>query len=418
MSHVAPRRAARRLRLPGFTLAAMSVIAERSVSGLDDAGALFAALGRTLVCLDASCTVQYCSTPLARAGQPIAEVLGDELFGPLGVLRQLLAQGETREGWRTVLRGADGKAQQVSLAAAPCNTDGIRYMVVVRPAGEDMFLGDAAPSFFFGVVARSPAMLDIVTLLDAVRATDVPLLLTGEEGTGKKTLARALHAASPHRGGGFVDVDCAVVPAELLSLEAPRGGTLFLNHIERLPLMSQATLLPMIEEREGGTRIVAATKTEIRRFVEAGTFREDLARLLRTIPIEVPPLRARSEDVEPLAQYLLARVAARHGRKLRLSPDATRYLMGHTWSGNVLELETAMEHAAAVARGATIEPEDLPPEVVRLFDDVRYRVADRGELQTIRAALDTHHWNRETTARSLGMSRTTLWRKMRELRLV
>jgi len=379
----------------------MSVIAERSIGALDAAGTLFTALGWTMLGLDAACNIKYCSSP-------IADLLDDEL-------RLLLEQGEVREGWRTFLRGPDGATQEVSVAAAPCNVDGIRYVVVLRPADDDVLLGDAAPTFFFGVVARSPAMLDIVTLLDAVRATDVPLLLTGEEGTGKKTLARALHAASPRRGGRFVALDCAVLPPELLSFDVPRDGTLFVNHVERMPLELQAKLLPIIEE--SGARIVAATKSEIRRFVEAGTFRDDLARLLRTIPIEVPPLRARTEDVEPLAQVLLARAAARHGRKLRLSPDATRYLLSHTWPGNVSELETAMEHATVVARSTTIEPEDLPADVVRFFDDVRFRIAERGELQTIRAALDTHHWNREATARSLGMSRTTLWRKMRELRL-
>jgi len=379
----------------------MSVIAERSIGALDAAGTLFTALGWTMLGLDAACNIKYCSSPTT-------DRLDDEL-------RLLLEQGEVREGWRTFLRGMDGATQEVSVAAAPCNVDGVRYIVVLRPADDDILLGDAAPTFFFGVVARSPAMLDIVTLLDAVRATDVPLLLTGEEGTGKKTLASALHAASPRRGGRFVALDCAVLPPELLSFDAPRDGTLFVNHVERMPLELQAKLLPIIEE--SGARVVAATKSEIRRFVEAGTFRDDLARLLRTIPIEVPPLRARFEDVEPLAQVLLARAAARHGRKLRLSPDATRYLLSHTWPGNVAELETAMEHATVVARSTTIEPEDLPADVVRFFDDVRFRIAERGELQTIRAALDTHHWNREATARSLGMSRTTLWRKMRELRL-
>ena len=396
----------------------MSVHDERPDSDLASAGILFGAFGRTLLCLDAACNIKYCSSPLARPGQPAADLLGDELFGPLGTLRQLLAQGETREGWRAVLHGVDDVTRQVSLAAAPSRVDGIDYVVLIRSAEEDLFLGSCAPTFFFGVVAQSPAMLDIVTLLDAVRTSDAPVLLTGEEGTGKKTLARALHAASPRHGGRFVPLDCATVSAELLSLDVARGGTLFLNHVERLPMLLQAKLLRMIEERETDARIVAACKTELRRFVEAGTFREDLARLLRTIPIEVPPLRARAEDVEPLAQHLLARIAARHGRELRLSPDAIRVLLRHTWPGNVRELEAAVEHGAVVAKGPTINPDDLSHEVTRSFDDPRFRATDHGELQTIRAALDTHHWNREATARSLGMSRTTLWRKMRELRLV
>ena len=136
----------------------MSVIAERSVSDLQAAGALFAALGRTLLCLDAACNIKYCSSPLARPGQPAADLLGEELFGPLGVLRQILEHGETREGWRAVLRPADGPPHQVSLAAAPCDVDGIRYLVTMQLAEEDVFLGNSAPAFFFGAVARSPAM--------------------------------------------------------------------------------------------------------------------------------------------------------------------------------------------------------------------------------------------------------------------
>src|SRR5205085_5151357 len=147
-----------------------------------------------------------------------------------------------REGWRAVLHGSDGTTLQVSLAAAPCDVDGIRAIVVLHPAEEDLFLGSCAPTFYFGVVAQSPAMLDIVTLLDAVRTSDAPLLLTGEEGTGKKTLARALHAASPRHGGRFVPLDCATLSAELLSLDVTRGGTLFLNHVERLPMLLQAKL--------------------------------------------------------------------------------------------------------------------------------------------------------------------------------
>jgi DNA-binding NtrC family response regulator len=434
----------------------MSVIDERPVSdrpevaaALASAGALFGSLGRTLLCLDAAYIIRYSSTPLARAGQPIADVLGDELFGPLGTLRQLLEKGESREGWRAAVRGADGATRLMSLAAAPCNADGVSYVVVLRPAEEDAFLGSNAPTFFFGAVARSQAMLDAVALIDTIRTSDAPVLLIGEEGTGKKTLARALHASSSRRSGRFVPLDCAGFPGELLAaeifghvrttpigtvrdragcLELAQGGTLYLDHVTSIPLLLQTKLLHVVQERAferagedvprpTDARIVAACTTELRRAVESGAFREDLARQLRTIPIEVPPLRARPEDIEPLAQHLLARVAARHGRELRLSPDAVRALLRHTWPGNVRELETAIEHAAVVAKGQTIHADDLPADVTQSFDDLR-RFADSGEVQTIRAALDAHHWNRESTARALGMSRTTLWRKMRELRLV
>ncbi len=389
----------------------MSVTAELPATGLAAAGPLFSAFGRTLLCLDAAFNIKYCSSLLAGPGQPAADLLGDDLFGPLGTLRQLLEQGEWREGWRAILRSGES----VSVAAAPCELDGVRYIVTLRPAESDLFLGSAAPSFFFGVVAASPAMLDIVVLLEAIVGSNAPVMFTGEEGTGKKTLARALHAASPRRAARFVPLDCAVVTAELLSLDVARGGTLFLNHVDRLPLALQAKLLGIVEQ---GTHVVTATKSDVRRAVDAGTFREDLACALRTIAIDVPPLRARVEDVQPLAQHLLARVSARHGRAFRLSPDTVRVLLRHTWPGNVRELESTIEYGAVVTKTSTIEPADLAPDVLRSFDDPRFRSADQGELQLIRNALDTNHWNREATARALGMSRTTLWRKMRELRLV
>jgi transcriptional regulator with PAS, ATPase and Fis domain len=127
------------------------------------------------------------------------------------------------------------------------------------------------------------------------------------------------------------------------------------------------------------------------------------------VPIEIPPIRSRREDIEPLAQFLLSRVSARHGRSVRLSPAALRAMLQYAWPGNVREIENAIEYALAVGQGQTIQPEDLPIEVTSgTF------VAEAPEPDDLRTVLDRHHWRREDAARSLGVSRTTLWRRMRE----
>ncbi len=149
-----------------------------------------------------------------------------------------------------------------------------------------------------------------------------------------------------------------------------------------------------------------------------GKFREDLYYRLRIIPIDIPPLRARREDIEPVALHVLARVNARHGRALRFSPETVRALLGYAWPGNVRELENALEYAVAVCRGQTILPEDLPPEIVvkptaAPTAESHEPTADP-ELARLRSALETNRWRREEAAAALGISRTTLWRKMRE----
>jgi len=134
------------------------------------------------------------------------------------------------------------------------------------------------------------------------------------------------------------------------------------------------------------------------------------------VPIEIPPLRERRADVEILARHLLRKVSARHGRSLLLAPDALRSMFGYPWPGNVRELENALEYAVAVCRGQTIHAEDLPAEILEGKPAGNEPPAP-DERERLRAALESHHWRRDEAAAALGMSRTTLWRKMRELDL-
>ncbi len=220
-----------------------------------------------------------------------------------------------------------------------------------------------------------------------------------------------------------------------------------------MPLHLQVKLLRVLQEhayervgdsqtRRSNARIIAATNKNLRRAVAEGQFREDLYYRLRVFPIEVPPLRERREDIEPIAQLLLSRVGTRTGRELRFSPETVRALLSHPWPGNVRELENALEFAATVCTGQTLQPEDLPREVLEGAaglarpEDLRPALpplppprldglaaegaaspsADAlppGERAAVLRALEANRWNRAAAAKALGVSRSTLWRRMR-----
>jgi DNA-binding NtrC family response regulator len=440
----------------------------------------FASLGRVFFCVDASFHTLHASSHLdhllgdgaaRRAeGRPLADLLGSELFGAAGTLRQLLLAGERREGWRSSLTVPGSAPRLVSVTAAPfCAEPGavcdprVAYVIVLRPAEEDQ---NATSSPFPGLIGRSPAMDRIFRLIENLEHSEATVLLIGESGTGKETVAKAIHARSPRRAGPFVAVSCGALPGELLEselfghvrgaftgavrdragrFELAAGGTLFLDEVADLPLHLQVKLLRVLQERTfervgestprtGDARVVAATNVDMRRAVQEGRFREDLYYRLRVVPIEIPPLRERREDIEPLATFLLARVGARQGRALRFSPDVLRLLLENSWPGNVRELENALEYAVAVCKGQTILSEDLPGEVggaspaatpatashptpPRRPTSGSRAEADAIDSAGIRGALEACHWRRHEAARILGVSRTTLWRRMRELGL-
>jgi transcriptional regulator with GAF, ATPase, and Fis domain len=443
--------------------------AERAFSAVN---AAFGSLGRICMALDAHFRIRYASellTALLGAeslievrGLAIESLLGAELFGPEGPVRQALLAGEKREGWRAVLNVANGPARLMSVTAAPLLRDKLgvcdpsaAYLVVLRPADEAT-LEASGPIAGFGLIARSAAMTRVFRMIDVLQHSESTVLITGESGTGKEVMARIIHAHSPRRSGPMVAVNAAALPGELLEselfghvrgaftgavrdragrFETAEYGTLFLDEVGDVPLHLQVKLLRVLQEhtfervgdsqtRRTNARIIAATNRNLRRLVADGRFREDLYYRLRVFPLELPPLRSRREDIEPMARLLLARVGSRTGRALHLSPEAIRVLLSYEWPGNVRELENALEFAATVCPGQTLQPEDLPPEIVaagptfteepappprsRVVAEVRFE-AD----QALRVALEQNRWNRMATARALGVSRSTLWRRMR-----
>jgi transcriptional regulator with GAF, ATPase, and Fis domain len=452
--------------------------------------AAFGSLGRVCMALDAGFTVRYVSPRLdellgpgaaARLrGRPAEAVLGAELFGPDGPMRQALVAGEKREGWRALLRDDAGGSRLLSVTAAPLVHDAhgvcdpeAAFIVVMRPADEERVAANG-PITGLGVISRSQAMARVFRLVETLQHSEATVLVTGESGTGKEVMARLIHAHSPRRQGPFVAVNVAALPGDLLEselfghvrgaftgavrdragrFEAAADGTLFLDEVGDLPVHLQVKLLRVLQEhvyervgddqpRRTNARVLAATNRDLRRLVATGGFREDLYYRLRVFPIELPPLRERREDIEPIARLLLARVGARTGRALHFSPDALRALLEHDWPGNVREMENALEYAATVCRGQTLQPEDLPHEVTATatrawpsprppraegegegdppstsqdpLPSDRREPRDASDRAALEAALALHRWSRAETARALGLSRSTLWRRMRE----
>jgi transcriptional regulator with GAF, ATPase, and Fis domain len=441
----------------------------KAVSGL------FESLGRALICLDEDFNVVHTSDGLdglagpgagdMAVGRPAEQILGANLFGTKGSIRHALVAGERREGWGAALVLGDRPPCLLSLSAARVNiTENslcdprVRYMLVVRSSESPLSAEAASLTMFSGMVGRSAPMRRVFDLVMSLAESDATVLLTGESGTGKELVARALHQNSPRHGHPFVAVNCGALPGELLEselfghvrgsftgavrdrqgrFELARGGTLFLDEVGDLTLPLQVKLLRVLQERtfervgeshsrQTDARIIAATNRDLQRDIRDGRFRDDLYYRLRVVPINIPPLRERREDVEALAMHLLARVSDRQGRSQILAPDAMRALLEYPWPGNAREMENALEFAVAVCRGQTIHASDLPVEVrepqplayeARPADAAQAGPDSTTERERFVQALQAHRWNRVEAAAALGISRTTLWRRMRELGL-
>jgi transcriptional regulator with PAS, ATPase and Fis domain len=461
--------------LPGPAAQFGNPLTEAALHGITRA---LASVGRAFICLDPSFTILHASHLLdqmlgegaskALCGRPVEELLGVELFGPRGPLRLALLDGQKREGWRATLKFDNAATRLVSITTAPLVSDNtdicdplVRYLVLLRPADEEESLPNA-PVFYSGAIACSPAMLRIFRMVDTLQHSEATVLIMGESGTGKEVVARAIHQHSTRSSGPFVAVNCGAIPAELLESELfghVRGaftgairdrvgrfelashGTLFLDEIGDLPSSLQVKLLRVLQERqyqrvgESSTRstqarIIAATNVDLRSALRQGKLREDLYYRLCVVPIEVPPLRDRREDIPPLSSNLLNRITAQNGLVRRISPQAMRLLLDYSWPGNVRELANIIEYAVTVAGRETILPEDLPEEMRKPTTEPRNRdssvprssedreaINEGLEAARLRSVLDAHHWKRNEAADALGISRATLWRRMRELQL-
>jgi DNA-binding NtrC family response regulator len=313
-----------------------------------------------------------------------------------------------------------------------------------------------------GLVGKSRVMRDLFQLLETVAATSSTVLITGETGTGKELAARAIHHNSPRRANRFVAINCSAIPETLLEaelfghvrgaftgaigtrqgrLEQAHKGTLFLDEIGTMSPALQSKLLRVLQEREFervgdshtikiDVRVIAATHSDLARMVADGSFREDLFYRLNVIPVQLPPLRDRREDIPILVQHFLLKIGPDSGRpNVTVSQDALRRLMAYPWPGNVRQLENALERALAFSHGRTqIDVQDLSPEIqnqAAATDTAEMWFPDDGvdferyiegvELSLIRRSLERTQGNKRQAAKLLNLKRTTLIEKLKRL---
>lgn len=303
---------------------------------------------------------------------------------------------------------------------------------------------------FEGIVGDSPKMRDVLTLAATVAPTDATVLIYGETGTGKELLARSIHVQSPHANGPFVVVNCGAIPETLLEtelfghekgaftsavtsrvgrFERAQDGTIFLDEIGDMSVAMQVKLLRVLQERViervGGAkpidvnaRVIAATNKDLRKAIAEGQFREDLYYRLAVMPLELPPLRERKEDIQALAYHFLNKYAVAFGKRIKgFTPAAMKRLRGHQWPGNVRELEYTIQRVVIMATGELIDADDV------WLDDAHGQSGGRfpkafslGEVERrhINAVLKMTRWDLDEAARALGLTPPQLRAKIEE----
>jgi len=314
-----------------------------------------------------------------------------------------------------------------------------------------------------GLVGRSNPMRNLFHLLETVASTSSTVLISGETGTGKELAARAIHHSSSRRANRFVALNCSAIPETLLEaelfghvrgaftgavgsrqgrLEQAHKGTLFLDEVATMSPALQAKLLRVLQEREFervgdshtvkiDVRIIGATHTDLSKMVAENTFREDLYYRLNVIPVQLPPLRERREDIPLLVQHFLQKIGAEQSppRSVTMSQEAMRRLMAYSWPGNVRQLENVVERALAFSQGRPqIDVTDLGPEVQAMpaspdgldswFPDEGIdleRYIEGVELTLIKRSLERTSGNKVRAARLLNLKRTTLIEKLKRL---
>jgi two-component system nitrogen regulation response regulator NtrX len=332
----------------------------------------------------------------------------------------------------------------------------LRNVLELRGLTESVQLLRSEVGIRHEIVGASQAIRDVMERIDRVAPTDARVLITGENGTGKELVARALHHASSRRDAPFVEVNCAAIPSELIEselfghmrgsftgavadhvgkFEQAQDGTLFLDEIGDMSLDAQAKVLRALEEgvvtRVGGSkpitvdvRVFAATNKELSKEIAEGRFREDLFYRLNVVPILVPPLRERRQDIRPLISYFVSQaVRSNHGSPKTIEDGAMARLEALGWPGNVRELRNTVERLLILSPGDRVRPEDVDALVsgpasadalgnallnVEVFSEFK----ERAEMAFIEHKLRANDWNVSETARQIDMPRSNLYKKI------
>jgi transcriptional regulator with PAS, ATPase and Fis domain len=422
-------------------------------------------LGLACAVLDAELAI-VAATPGADAMTEGALVRGVSLVkalcgeAPQRPIAEALAAGRAISG-AIVKPDATGVMRTLEVRASPIVRESRVGWLVLFARPDELGGAADAPILFHGMWTRDPGMKQIFHVVERAARRDVSVLVRGPTGSGKELIARALHELSPRHAGPFRAINCAALPPALLESElfghlrgaftgavkdspgffrAAHQGTLFLDEVAEMPLDLQAKLLRVLETRSvipiGGTegidvdvRIVAATHQSLRRAVEQNRFRADLMYRLRVVPIFLPPLVARRGDLELITDKLIEQLNREGSRQVtQVSRAARDAIAGYPWPGNVRELRNALEYAYVIGDGSVLLDVELPPEVsgvafdpdepaINMREPQVTRPDEPPEARRIRLALEHADGNRERAAQILGMSRVTLWRRIKALGL-
>lgn len=311
---------------------------------------------------------------------------------------------------------------------------------------------------YHGIIGTSPVMQAVYDLVKNAAESEAPVVILGESGTGKELVASAIHRLSQRAEGPFIKVNCASLNESLLEselfghvkgaftgadrlrvgrFEAANQGSLFLDEIGDIPSSVQVKLLRVVQEKDiervgshnpipTDVRLISATNRELKDLVDQGVFREDLYYRLNVIPIRIPPLRDRKEDIPLLAESFMAKIRLRGLKNIQgLSPEAMDQLMNYHWPGNIRELINVLEYAFVVCKEKWIRSEHLPGYLIHERPRKHHGEREKGEgtrgpgeLEKILLALEQAQGKKTDAARRLGLSRVTLWKKMKKYNLV
>lgn len=389
-------------------------------------------------------------------GKSCSTVFGSEVCSKDCPLRKTIETGNTITNFEMGIINEKGEKIPVSVSTALLidekneiigGVETFRDLTVLKQLTNEL-----KGRYSFGnIVGKNPRMQELYNLIETVSNTNSTVLILGETGTGKDLVARAIHYNSPRRDKPFIKVSCAALPESLLESELfghKKGaftgairdkpgrfkladtGTIFLDEVGEIPVSVQVKLLRVLEEQEfeplGDTkptkvdvRIISATNRDLKEAMKEGKFREDLFYRLNVVPIYIPSLRERKDDIPLFVEHFIKKFDKETGRDiLSVSRKAMEILLDNTWTGNVRQLENVIEHAFVHCDGKTIQVQHLPEEIRSKKEEDRFLDTDRPleeiERLVIVNALKKNNHDREKTAHALRISRTTLWRKMKK----
>jgi PAS domain S-box-containing protein len=397
-------------------------------------------------------------------GRPCHEVLkSDHCMGERCPLKKTLATETPIVDMEMEIEAKDGHRITISVSTSVIRDDKGKVLGAVETFRDLSHLKLMQKNFyerysFHNIISKNSKMNRIFRTLRDISLSDSTVLLQGESGTGKELMALAIHNLSHRRNKPYIAVNCGSIPATLLESELfgyvrgaftdarhdkpgrfalAEGGTLFLDEVGDLSLEVQSKLLRVLQNGEyqplGSTktfkadvRIISATHRDLYQMVREGRFREDLYYRLNVVRIEIPSLRERREDIPLLIEHFIEKFNKKMGKSIRMiSKEALEILQLYDFPGNVRELENIMEYAFILAKGRVIQPEHLPSHVldaqqrqVQVSASGSDKANHAGQRETLLNVLKAHRWNKTSTARALGISRTTLWRRMRKAGIV